>query len=222
MVQQILMEFSMNYFQLNMLAQFKVNRFYHLLIQHFLPPFIINGNNHFSFPKLENKRIEFIFVFNSGRTTTVSVEKITARFIYGLVDHFKYLDSTLGSKQGAGFFVTLEPYVSTFLNHAQDGAYPHSSSTNPLLPLLIAFIWDREDDDVIFVDEIKSTYDKVFQIAIDDGQNVNPLKQIHYPNYASEHLSLSQLYGSNLERLRNIRKSWDKNNVMYLTGGYKF
>ena len=70
--------------------------------------------------------------------------------------------------------------------------------------------------------EHKSTYDTVFQMALDDGQNIGGSNQIVYPNYASADTPLSQMYGNNVARLRRIRQAWDPDNVMCLTGGFKF
>jgi hypothetical protein len=59
-------------------------------------------------------------------------------------------------------------------------------------------------------------------MVINEGQNVGGSKQIVYSNYALSNAPLSQMYGDNLGRLQNIRKTWDPENVMYLTGGFKF
>ena len=62
----------------------------------------------------------------------------------------------------------------------------------------------------------------VFQIALDDGQDIGGSKQITYPNYASADTPLSQMYGDNVPKLRHIQETWDPDNVMYLAGGFKF
>jgi len=85
----------------------------------------------------------------------------------------------------------------------------------------MAFFWDLPADDEVFIDEIKSTYERILQLALDDGQDLGGSKQIIYPNYALEETPLSQIYGDNFVKLQSIRKSWDPNNVMYLAGGFK-
>jgi len=132
-----------------------------------------------------------------------------------------YPNSKLGSKSGASFIFAIEPFLSTFLDQSQGGAYPHPPSSNPLFPLLMAFFWDLPADDEVFIDEIKSTYERILQLALDDGQDLGGSKQIIYPNYALEETPLSQIYGDNFVKLQSIRKSWDPNNVMYLAGGFK-
>jgi len=132
------------------------------------------------------------------------------------------LNSTLDSKTGIVLRFLIEPLVSTSLDKSQGDAYPHVASSTPLFPIGIQFSWQSPSDDDIFVNEIKSTYDTVLQIALNDVQDVGGSKQIRYPNYAIDHTPLSQMYGNNLDKLKNIRKTWDPNNIMYLTGGFKF
>ena len=43
-----------------------------------------------------------------------------------------------------------------------------------------------------------------------------------YPNYAIESTPLSELYGENVNRLKILRQAWDRQNVTYLSGGFKF
>ena len=86
----------------------------------------------------------------------------------------------------------------------------------------ITFCWRFPSDDDGFIKELRSTYYTAFQIALDDGQNIGGSNQIVYPNYASDDTPLSQMYGKNVPRLRRIRKTWDPDNVMCLTGGFKF
>jgi len=159
--------------------------------------------------------------FFSSRTTTVSITSISNRFVQGLVNEAIHLNGTLGRRSGASIVFGIEPFISTYLDKSEGDGYPHSSSSNPLFPLLIAFNWDSSSDDEMFVNEVKSTFDVVLQLAL-DGQDVRGSKQILYSNYASDQVSLSQLYGQNLPQLQRIRKTWDPNNIMYLTGGFKF
>ena len=56
--------------------------------------------------------------------------------------------------------------------------------------------------------------------ALADGQNVSNAAE--YMNYALYGTPLKGIYGGNLERLREIRAKIDPNNVMGLTGGWKF
>jgi hypothetical protein len=142
--------------------------------------------------------------------------------MYGIINQLVYVNATLGSKIGAVLVCSIEPFLSTYLNNSQGGAYPHIASSTPVFPFPIQFSWALESDDEIFINEIESTRDALLQMVINQGQDVGGSKQILYPNYALSNTPLSQMYGDNVARLQNIRKAWDPENVMYLTGGFKF
>lgn len=127
----------------------------------------------------------------------------------------------LGLKPGAFFLTDIEPYVSSYLNNSQGGAYPHPNSCTPLFPIQFQFSWLSPSDDALFIHAIKSTQEAILQMALDEGQDIGGSKQILYPNYAIDDTPLQHLYGNNVARLQNIRKVWDPKNVMYCTGGFK-
>ena len=116
----------------------------------------------------------------------------------------KYVNSTLGSKPDAYFIFDITPFTRDVFKNSQDGAYPHSSTSSPLLPFLIQFCWASPSDDDIFLAELRSTRDVLFQIVLDEGQNVAGSKQIQYANYALDDTPISNLFGNNLARLKNI------------------
>lgn len=160
--------------------------------------------------------------YNRTRYTTVSITKITTQLIGGIINQLVSVNATLGSKTGAVFIVYVSPFLPTYFDKSQGGAYPHIASSTPLLPLLIQYSWALPADDQVFLNEIKSTRDTLLQMVIAQGQNVGGSKQIVYPNYALDDTPLSQMYGNNQAKLQSIRQAWDPDNVMYLTGGFKF
>jgi len=105
---------------------------------------------------------------------------------------------------------------------SQGGAYPHVASSTPLMPLDIQFSWELPPDDDAFIAGLKSATNATLQAALNDNQNVGGSNQILYPNYALGDTPVEQMYGNNVPRLQSIRKAWDPNNIMYLTGGFKF
>lgn len=133
-----------------------------------------------------------------------------------------YNAAKFDSKLDAFVSFTAEPFLPTYFDNSQGGAYPHNPSSTPLLPIFIQFSWRLPSDDDYFINEIKLTADAILQAALHDGQNNNSTIQIRYPNYALETTPLSEMYGSNLPRLQRIHKAWDPENVMNLAGGFKF
>jgi Berberine and berberine like len=123
---------------------------------------------------------------------------------------------------GALLIYNIQTFLPTYLDNSQDGAYPHVRSSIPIFPFDMLFGWASPLDDQIFLEQIQSTTTALYQIVLSEGQDIRGSKQILYPNYALSDTPLEQMYGENVQRLRNIRKSWDPNDVMYLTGGFKF
>jgi len=147
---------------------------------------------------------------------------LTPRLLQEIKNQSIYNTAKFDSKLGLFVQFTAEPFLSTYFDKSQGGAYPHLPSATPLLPVLIQFGWRLPSDDDFFIAQIKKTADIIMQTALDDGQNVNGAIQIRYPNYALDTTPLSEMYGDNLPRLQSIRKAWDPDNVMNLTGGFKF
>ncbi|CAF1153514.1 unnamed protein product [Rotaria sordida] len=83
-----------------------------------------------------------------------------------------YYNSTLGSKPGAWFQITVEPFLPTYFDNSQGGAYPHVPSSTPLLPMNIQFAWALPSDDNVFIDGIKSVTKAIRQAALADCQDV--------------------------------------------------
>jgi hypothetical protein len=81
-------------------------------------------------------------------------------------------------------------------------------------------VWSNSslDDTVAFV--LRNFSDTVRDVALADGQDVSHAAK--YPNYALFGTPLEDMYGGNVERLRKIRAAIDPEDVMGLTGGWKF
>lgn len=144
-----------------------------------------------------------------GRFHTVSITNLSARLFQELKNQTIYNAAKFDSKLDAFVSFTAEPFLPTYFDNSQGGAYPHNPSSTPLLPIFIQFSWRLPSDDDYFINEIKLTADAILQAALHDGQNNNRTIQIRYPNYALETTPLSEMYGSNLPRLQSIRKAWD-------------
>ncbi|CAF3417278.1 unnamed protein product [Rotaria socialis] len=157
-----------------------------------------------------------------GRFHTVSVTNLTTRLLQELKNLTIYNTAKFDSRQSSLAVFTAEPFLSTYFDKSQGGAYPHVSSATPLLPVLVQFGWELPEDDEFFINEIKLTVDSIMQVVLNEEKNDNGTVQIRYPNYALETTPLSEMYGDNVPRLQSIRKAWDPDNVMNLTGGFKF
>lgn len=158
----------------------------------------------------------------SARFSSVPITNLTTVLLYGMLNQIITVNATVGSKLGALLSYNIQTFIPTYLDNSQGGAYPHAPSSIPLIPFDMQFGWVSPLDDSIFLEQLQSTTNALIQIALSEGQDIGGSKGILYPNYALDNTPLAQMYGDNLQRLRNIRKSWDPNDVMYLTGGFKF
>ena len=162
------------------------------------------------------------FVYYRGRYTTISVTNITTQLLSGFLNQIILYNSTLGTHAGAFFVINSEPVQPSAYKNSQGGAYPHGSSATPPIPIFVQFSWVLPSDDEVFIDAVETVHDTLSQMVMDQGQNVSGTNGILYPNYALASTSLSEMYGDNVARLRSIRQAWDPENIMYLTGGFKF
>jgi Berberine and berberine like len=119
--------------------------------------------------------------------------------------------------------VTLVAVIESFNKglflHGRDSAYPPDRS-QAVFPSCLAVEWSNSslDDTVAFV--LRNFADTIRNAALADGQNVSHAAK--YVNYALFGTPLEDMYGGNVERLRKIRAAIDPNDVMSLTGGWRF
>jgi FAD/FMN-containing dehydrogenase len=70
------------------------------------------------------------------------------------------------------------------------------------------------------LEAVDASVQHMTQVLTEDGQDIANVAV--YPNNAPPDMALEKMYGDNLPRLRAIKKAVDPDNVMGLTGGWKF
>jgi len=115
--------------------------------------------------------------------------------------------------------LTLEPFDEDFFSYGSDSAYPPDRS-QALFPAFITLQWTDASLDDKMASVVRHISDTIRDVAIADGQNVQHAAK--YMNYAIYGTPLEEMYGGNVERLSKIRASIDPDNVMCLTGGWRF
>jgi hypothetical protein len=113
----------------------------------------------------------------------------------------------------------IEHYDSGLFSHGSASAYPPDRS-QALFPSVFSLQWINASLDDTMVSALRQMSDAVRTAAVADGQNVS--HAVIYPNHALFGTPLKDIYGGNVERLRNIRKNIDTEDVMGLAGGWKF
>ncbi|QRV98430.1 FAD-binding domain protein [Ceratobasidium sp. AG-Ba] len=122
-------------------------------------------------------------------------------------------------QQGVLLSYAVEPFLPSMSQRSKGGAYPHD---NFLSPFNVNWYWTDESIDTTVLQSIKQSAQAVLDAAIAEGQDVAGDKQIQYGNYQPADEDLKLIYGSNLGRLRKIKKKYDPGNVMRLAGGFRF
>jgi hypothetical protein len=113
----------------------------------------------------------------------------------------------------------LEPFDKGIFSHGSDSAYPPDRSQVALPSALIAW-WSNASLDDTMVFALRNISDTIHSAALADGQKVSHAAK--YPNYALFGTPLEHMYGGNVEKLRKIKAAIDPDDVMGLTGGWKF
>jgi hypothetical protein len=114
---------------------------------------------------------------------------------------------------------TLEPFDKGLFSHGSGSAYPPDRS-RALFPSSVSVQWSNTSLDDTMAFAIRNISDTIHAAALADGQDVSHAAK--YPNYALFGTPLEDMYGGNVERLRKIRAAVDPDDVMGLTGGWKF
>ena len=117
-----------------------------------------------------------------------------------------------------------EPFLSSTMLFqgvvSSPSAYP-PDRTFGYTPFGIVYSWDDAKYDEDFHNAIWESTRRVTQAAIEEGQDIQYAPK--YPNYAMYDTPMEEMYGEkNLERLRELKKRVDPENVMGLAGGFKF
>jgi len=115
--------------------------------------------------------------------------------------------------------IALEPFDEDLFSYGSDSAYPPDRSQT-IFPAFVTLQWTDASLDDKMPPVVRNMSDTIRAVALADGQNVSHAAK--YMNYATFGTPLVDMYGGNVERLRKIRASIDQDDVMGLTGGWKF
>ncbi|KAL1713972.1 hypothetical protein EV715DRAFT_276935 [Schizophyllum commune] len=153
--------------------------------------------------------------------STAPVEEYTPGLIAFAAERIKNLSTALSRDEFSTFSYFLEPFVPDYLSHAPENssAFPPSRKTR-ILPTAIAVGWTSPSLDAKGMQVTKDLGEALSAYASDvDGQDLSGY--YIYPNYALADVRVEDMYGENLEKMREVRERVDPNRLMALAGGFK-
>ncbi|KAI0251531.1 FAD dependent oxidoreductase [Lactifluus subvellereus] len=156
----------------------------------------------------------------SGYFDGVPMVRYTQPVIEAYANDTKFWGETLSRLDKKVLVVySLDPYEPGYISHGEPSAYPPDRS-RAFYMSNIYFGWSNNLTDEYTADAIRSSHASLTAAAIKDGQDLTGAAP--YPNYALFGTPLEEMYGQHLERLRDIRKVYDPEDIMGLAGGWKF
>ncbi|KAL4063633.1 hypothetical protein V8B97DRAFT_2026278 [Scleroderma yunnanense] len=177
-------------------------------------PSLVTNVSTMSFPALIKLSMANATYGSRAIFDTISVLNYSVPFLNAVVNEtvFWGSDSSLGAQ-----FVSyvIEPFLPSLYNHSSiPSAFP-PSRCDGFTPLKIYYSWANETSDSAMHTAIRESTRNLRQLS---GTSEAPL----YPNYAIYDTPLEMIYGANLPRLRSLQHCVDPENIMGLTGGFKF
>jgi hypothetical protein len=132
----------------------------------------------------------------------------------------QYYVNALAAHSGGVVSYAIEPFLPSALQHAHGPtAWPPTRDVL-YMPSNIYYGWTDASQDAVFSEAVRASTAHLSAVAGGLGQSL--AHAVPYGNYAVFSTPLEKMYGEHLPALRAIRKRVDPDNVMALTGGWKF
>ncbi|KAG2356935.1 hypothetical protein BDR07DRAFT_1299082 [Suillus spraguei] len=150
----------------------------------------------------------------------VAMEEVTTDVLKMIANETLFWGKELLNSSAVIVSYDVDLYVPTLYDHVDSPtAYPPSRDKGYSF-IEVYYGWlDANYDDAIF-NALDLSAQHMTQALTDAGQNIADVAI--YPNNAPPNTSLEKMYGDNVPRLQAIKKAVDPDNVMGLTGGWKF
>ena len=120
-----------------------------------------------------------------------------------------------GTRTGIGMW----PFTKSMFDKATPSAWPHVKD-KPNCPIIVYFTWEGEGHDDYWIGTMKSTL-KMIRDKVHAERESSKGLPYFISTALAEATSVEDLYGSDLEKLKQLRKKYDPTGVMDLTGGFR-
>ncbi|KAG1854013.1 FAD-binding domain-containing protein [Suillus subluteus] len=153
--------------------------------------------------------------------SSMAMENVTVPVLNMIVNETLTRGPELADNASAVFVTySVDVFLPTLYDHVDSPtAYPPSRSQGYSYIEIYCGWEDASYDDTVF-DTVDASSEYMTEVLTDYGQDIADVAV--YPNHAPPGTSLEKMYGSNVPRLQAIKNDVDPDNVMALTGGWKF
>ncbi|KAG1803352.1 uncharacterized protein BJ212DRAFT_1438885 [Suillus subaureus] len=152
--------------------------------------------------------------------SSVAMEDVTVPVLDMIVNETTFWSKKLASSSAGIVTYGVDVFLPTIYDHvASPTAYPPSRSQGYSF-IELFYGWTQSNYDSTIFDAVSASTQHMLQSLVNDGQDVAGVAV--YPNHAPPNTSLETMYGDNVPRLQAIKNAVDPDNVMALTGGWKF
>jgi len=118
-----------------------------------------------------------------------------------------------------------QPFLQSYLSHANSPSAFPSPAARQLgrapNPLLVWCGWEDPLYDDEFLAALEESVNRLSVVAKAEGLLIDDPSAL-YGNYVSGKTPLEDIYGENLPRLQELQAKIDPNDVMGLSGGFRF
>ncbi|TFY66031.1 hypothetical protein EVG20_g5068 [Dentipellis fragilis] len=136
-----------------------------------------------------------------------------------VINETQFWGDRLTPESASTWFNVVEVFLPSMFSHGSPSAYPPDRSVT-ISPVNLFLGWTNSSATDIMHDALVQSAAQMRAVAVADGQDV--ANAAIYSNYALDDAPLASVYGGNVQRLHEIRGTYDTDNVMGLAGGFKF
>ncbi|KAF8498735.1 hypothetical protein F5888DRAFT_1889188 [Russula emetica] len=141
---------------------------------------------------------------SNSKCQPISHVTFRTAFYFDGVPMLRYTEPVMKAFTNETKVRTLDAFEPDFLTHGKPSAYPPNRSL-AVFPCNLYLGWTKPSADKFMADAIRRSAASLFEAGIRDGQDLK--NAATYVNYALFGTPLKAMYGNQLERLREIRKS---------------
>ncbi|KAF7441303.1 hypothetical protein PC9H_001652 [Pleurotus ostreatus] len=153
-----------------------------------------------------------------GRLGCIMVNGYNKALINTIASEAKVAAQEMKTRGGKLLSFPFFPCVTSIFNNSKPAAWPHSRD-RVIVPLSAYFLWEGQENDEFWSVRMQTTLNNIKAVARREGYIYEDSPE--YPTLAFGTTNAEEIYRENLDKLVAIRKKYDPDNVMGLTGGFK-